>query len=527
MKIRTEGDTAHLTIEGYPDLLACRALPEWRLVGPRHVQTRTVHLIQAGLAVESATQDFGARASHLFDYQRWVLDLALERERFACFLDTGMGKTAVLLEFGRLISEATSGRVLIVAPLAVVPQTIEEARHFYGDLFSVQDLREREDLALWLKGGAGVGITNYEKVDGATEPLAVDGVVLDESAILKNGMGARRTSLVAAFRGVRYKLCCTATPAPNDRIEYAEHAYFLDVVRSTREFLAAFFVNRDGSWQLKHHGRAAFYRHLAGWSVFMRDPGAYGFSDNTTALPPLEVSYPSVALTPDQVQYSARWGRSDQQNLFGAEAGGITSRTKLAQIANGFELDDGAVRRFPSAKPTAIASIVNEDHGDEQVICWVNYDEEGEQLARLIPDGEVLSGRTPRPRRDAAVEAFRHGDGSRVLICKPSMFAHGLNLQSCRVQVFSSMLDSFERWYQSVRRSYRYGQTRPVLIYVPQTPLDEAMTQNVLAKQSVWQADATEQERAYIEVLRPDDTTERRTLVTLPRPEMDREEGKG
>lgn len=519
--------TATLRIEGYDDLLVARSLAEWHFTSedPPIIETTSGNLAVAGLTVAEAIAAHDPFPDFLFDYQQWTVEMALDRERFALFADCGLGKTLMQLEWARQVSK--HGRVLIVAPLQVVPQTIDEARRFYGDDLIVHDVSDRLGLEGWLCDGWGVGITNYEKLDGTDRPLPVAGVVLDESSVLKSSMGSRRTSLMNAFAGVRFKLCCSATPAPNDRVEYAEHAFFLDVVRSTREFLARFFINRDGNWDLKRHGVQDFYRHLASWSVFMRSPAAYGFTENLRSLPAMRVEYPQVALTVEQSEAAREHEKGVQSSLFGATPGGIVSRTKVMQIAHGFRLDGKTIDRFPSKKPATIAELVNVTHGDEQVIVWVTFDEEARQLGELIPDAEVLDGRTSKPRRTQVIESFRSGNAPRVLIAKPSMLGFGLNLQNCRIQVFSTITDSFERFYQAVRRSHRYGQTRPVIIYVPLTALDDAMCQNVMSKEAVWVEDGRRQEQAYIDVLRPADTTERRIVVTSPQAELDRIEGDG
>ena len=521
MILTRKDDRALLGIEDYADLLAVRALPEFHFVDERTVTTAAAHLASIGLDPTVEQPEWLPLADYLFDYQAWTVKLALERERFAIFAMTGMGKTAMQLEWARQILMVIGGRILIVAPLNICAQTRAEAERFYG-YEMVADLTDRRALNEWLASGEGIGITNYEKLDGCSEPLAVTGLVLDESSVLKASMGSRRTSVIAAAKGLRFKLCCSATPAPNDRLEYAEHAYFLDVVRSTREFLAAFFVNRDGEWQLKRHGVSAFYRHLAAWSVFMRDPRAYGFDDHTMDLPALNVHYPRVALTEEQRVSARGWEAGNQPSFFGATPGGITSRTKLVQIANGFELGGEKIRRFLSAKPDTVARIANKTHGDEQVLVWVNYDEEAAQLADLIPEAVVLSGKTKMGDRTDILTAFARGEGPRVLIAKPRMFAHGLNLQSCRIMVFSSMTDSFESWFQAIRRCHRYGQTRPVEVYIPLTELDDAICQNVLSKEATFRQDGELQEAAYVSVLRPSDSTERHLLMTLPQPEIDR-----
>jgi len=526
MIVDVEGRTARLTLEEYPDLLAVRALPEWRFVDDRIVECDRQHLDVIGVADPAPTTEWGPYAGYLFDYQTWIVDRALTIERFAVFADCGLGKTPMQLEWVEQIRRhQPDARALIVAPLNVVAQTIDEHARFYPQSPPIVDCRDRSTLTEWLDSDRpGVAITNYEKIDGTTEPLTVDAVVLDESSVLKQSMGARRTSLMRAFSGVRFKLCCTATPAPNDRVEYAEHAYFLEQVRSTREFLAAYFVNRDGSWQLKGHGREAFWRDLAAWSVFMRHPAAFRFADNLASLPPIRHEYPTVPLSDEQATRARGHERGTQPSLFGVTPGGVTSRTKLMQIANGFTYHGkDPTDTFESAKPAEVARLACDMHGTEQIIVWVNFDVEGDQLAAAIPDSMHLSGKTSKPKRNDVIDQFRRGTGPRVLIVKPSMFGFGLNLQTCRVQIFSTITDSYERFYQAVRRSYRYGQHRPVIIYVPLTPVDEAICQNVLNKQSQWEEDGAQQERAFARVLRPADQTTRRTFVTQPQPELDRD----
>lgn len=514
MKVETLGRLSTLQLECYEDLLTVRGLPEWRFVSDTTIECDSAMLERIGIGEPVADSVWMPYASHLFDYQRWVLDRALERERFAAFLTTGLGKTAIQLEWARQVQASHDGRTLIVCPLNIVAQTIGEAVRFYGETLPIVDLRDSARFREWLKSGHGIGITNYEKLDPIDYKVPVDAVVLDESSVLKNCNGKRRNALMTAFKGCRWKLACSATPAPNDRVEYAEHAYWLETVRSTREFLAAYFVNRDGEWQLKAHGRDAFYKHIASWSVFMIDPKQYRFTHDTD-LPPLTITYPPVKANPVQMEQ----GRAHEKgiaSLFGVTPGGITSRTKMLQIANGFLLTDGKVSRFDSDKPDVVRELAEVTHGDEQVIVWVTFDEEGEALERHIPDSKHLSGRTKTAVRDETIEAFRQGTGPRVLILKPGMFGFGLNLQACRVQVFSSITDSWERFFQCVRRSWRFGQDREVLVYVPLTPFDEAICQNVLNKQATYDADAEEQQRVFIEALRPADSTVR----VKYRPEM-------
>jgi DNA modification methylase len=199
----------------------------------------------------------------------------------------------------------------------------------------------------------------------------------------------------------------------------------------------------------------------------------------------------------------------------------------MMQIAHGFLLEGGAVvERYPTHKPEWISKLVCGDHGDDQVIIWVTFDEEGDELAARIPHSVHLSGKTKPAVRDEIVDRFRAGDPTapRVLILKPSMFGMGLNLQSCAVQVFSTITDSFERYYQCIRRSHRYGQTRPVKVYIPLTQLDDAICRNVMDKQSTFLDDARTLEDAVVGKLRPRDTSEVRVVNPEPQVEIDRTE---
>ena len=523
MLIDRAGTTARITIEDYGDLLACRGLPEWRMIDRHTAECATAHLDLLGVETSTVDPVTYRPTRALFDYQAWIVQRAVERERFAIFATTGLGKTLMLLDWTRAVTNHHKGRTLIVSPLAVIPQTIAEAARFFPRM-TVRDCRDRAALERWLVDGAGVAITNYEKLDDRTEPFPIDAIVLDESSVLKASMGKRRTALIAAAKGIRFKLACSATPAPNDRVEYAEHAFFLDVVRSTNEFLSMFFVNRDEGWELKRHGREAFYRHLASWSVFMVDPRAFRFAGHDTDLPPLDVVYPHVGTTDEQIDRARSWETNEQPSLLGVQVGGVTSRVKMAQIANGFVLVDGKPEWFPAIKPGYVANLANVEHDAEQVIVWVHFDAEGDRLEQLVPGSVHLSGKTNRDKRDAIIEQFRRGEGPRVLILKPSMFGFGLNLQSCRIQIFSTITDSWERWFQAVRRSWRFGQIQPVKIYIPVTPFDQPIVENVMDKQSVYEDDAAAMEAEFVRALRPADSTERRVFVNIPQSEINRKE---
>lgn len=542
--INHDDGTSTLNLERYADLLTIRALPDYRFTAATEVLVDTADLALIGMNAPLVDQTIET-APHLFDYQEWIVRRAVTKERFCVFADTGLGKTAIQLEWARIVTQRHGGRTIILAPLNVCRQTVDEAARFYGATMPVADLTNRADLDAWLAddvpAGGCVGITNYEKFDGKTDDDGIgDGnlkyqqgdvwpvgaVVLDESSMLKS-FGPRKFAVIRAFDGVRYKLACSATPAPNQRTEFAQHALFTGQVRSTTEYLTAYFVNRDGDWEFKPHAFDAWVANLASWAVFVRDPKAWGFADHLADMPPLTELFPQVDLTTEQNEAARRYEHGDQASLFGATPGGITSRTKMMQIAHGFELDSGKIaHRYPTLKPQWVADLVNGQHGDDQVICWVTFDEEGDALADLIgPHARHLSGKTKPADRTDTINAFRNGTGPRVLILKPAMFGFGVNLQACTVQVFSTITDSFERYYQCVRRSHRYGQTKPVTIYVPLTQLDEAICQNVMSKQSTFVTDARTLEDAVVAKLRPADTSEVIVPDTAPMIELDRTEG--
>ncbi len=540
MRITDNGNKSLLDLDDYPDLLLVRALPDYRFVDRARVEVETSDLAALGLVEDNRIHPY-TPAPHLFDYQAWIVARAIERERFAVFALTGTGKTAIQLDWARTVTEIHGGRTLIVAPLAVCPQTIREAQRFYGDTLPVADLTRRADLDEWAVNGSGIGITNYEKFDGRGKLADTDGqgaddvgslkysqgdtmdvqaVVLDESSMLR-GFGSRKFAVVRAFDGCRWKLCCSATPAPNQRTEFAQHALFLGYVRSTTEYLTAYFVNRDGDWEFKAHAFDAWIGNLASWAVFLRDPKRWGFTSEYD-IPDLIEHFPELPLSPAQREHARQHERGDQPSLWGATPGGITSRTKLAQIANGFVLTDNDTLRFESAKPAYVADLANNVHADQRVIVWIKYREEGRILDDLIPDAVVLDGQTQRRYRDETIGAFAAGAGPRVLVAMQSMFSHGLNLQACDVQIFSTQDDSFERRFQSIRRSLRFGRHEPVTVYTPLTELDKAACYNTLNKAAVFEADSTTLEDAMIGRLRPKDTSEVRTVNTDPDVEIDR-----
>ncbi len=388
----------------------------------------------------------------LFPFQRDLVRWSLRKGRAAIFATTGLGKTRMQLEWARL----TGKRTLILAPLAVARQTVRE-----GALIgvSVTYARCQADAA-----PTGITITNYEMLH-AFDPGAFGAVVLDESSILKNFEGKVRTALIAAFKDTPYRLCATATPAPNDIAELANHAEFLGIMSRT-EMLAAFFVHDDEGWRLKGHAREPFYRWLASWGMSLQRPSDLGYSDDGYNLPPLEITACLVPTT------FARPGQ-----LFATDLKGIGDRV--------------AVRRETLTERVKAAADLILSEPDEPWIAWVGLNDEGRELARLITGAVLVEGSDSPDTKADAIERFVAGE-TRVVISKVSIFGFGLNLQRCARMVFVGLSDSYEAYFQAVRRCWRFGQMRPVHAYIVLTEPEEAIYANVCRKQREAEATAAE-----------------------------------
>jgi hypothetical protein len=308
---------------------------------------------------------------------------------------------------------------------------------------------------------------------------------------LKSHYGKWGTRLIQLGKGLEWKLCLTGTPAPNDRIEYANHAVFLDHFPTVNAFLARFFVNRgqtDNRWELKPHALKPFYRALSHWCIFLSNPAVYGWKDNVGTLPPVHVHIHDVDLSEEQREAST----AGTGALF-AMAGGITSRSKLAQIAKGRH--NG--KDIETAKPGFIRELV-ESWPDESTIIWCKYNAEQESIAAQFPDAANISGDTPEEERVELISEFQSGK-RKVLISKPKILGFGLNLQVCTRMVFSTLQDSYEEYHQAVKRANRYGSTVPLNVHLPLTDIERPMVDTVLRKAKMVDQDTAEQEKIFKE----------------------------
>lgn len=476
------------SIRDYERFLKIKGMPKYSLTGTT-AEFPDEYASMLGRKPARRKDDDYTPSDWLFDYQRDISAIAIRKKKYSVFAECGLGKTAIMLEFAKHIASNRTGRFLIVSPLMVVGQTVAEAKRWYGDSLPIRVVRASE-LAEWLRTGTGIAITNYEAITEDLPDSDLTGLALDESSMLKSHYGAWGTRLIRMGKGVEYKLCLTGTPAPNDRIEYANHAVFMDAYPTVNAFLARFFVNRGQTserWELKAHGLAPFYRALSHWCIFLTNPAVYGWRDNCGTLPPIIIHNEQVPLT--AVQRSAFMDMHG--SLFMNEAGGIGMRGKVARLGKGFHKGE----KIDSNKTAFIRTLV-ESWPDESTIIWCKYNAEQDDVVAALPGCGNVSGDTPIEERERIVAEFKAGR-IRALVTKPKILGFGLNLQIVTRQVFSGLQDSYEEFHQAVKRSNRYGSTKPLHVHIPVTELEAPMVETVLAKAHRVQHDTEEQERLF------------------------------
>lgn len=390
----------------------------------------------------------------LFPHQREAVRWAAERGRAATFLDTGLGKTRIQVAWlDRMVGPVGNG--LIICPLSIAQQTIAEAAKLGIGVTYVRSQGEAGD-----RSTSGLYVTNYEMQD-RFDPHLFDAVVLDESSILKNHTGPTRTALIERWGSVPYRLACTATPAPNDHTELANHAEFLGAMRRV-DMLAAFFVHdSDTGWRLKGHAAGPMFRWMSTWAMAARKPS------DITGNPEHDVPYelPELRIHAEVVEHHD----APEGQLFATSLGGVQGRAQVRRAT----LAD-RVRRA--------ADIVGWD--DEQAIAWCGLNEEAETLTDDIGGAAVnLTGSMSPEQKVEIIEAFKAGE-IRVLVTKPSIAGMGLNFQNAARQVFVGLGDSYESYYQAIRRSWRFGQTRPVDVHVVVSELEAEIVANVRRKEA-------------------------------------------
>jgi superfamily II DNA or RNA helicase len=395
--------------------------------------------------------DTEVTATYLKPFQRALTRWALRRGRAAIFAGTGLGKTRMQLEWARVVTECTARPTLVLAPLAVGSQTVAEAKVMAID---ARVVREATDI------GPGINVTNYDRMH-KFDPSAFGAVVLDESSCIKHFESKTLKTLLDAFAQTPFRLCCTATPAPNDWTELGTHAEFLGIC-TRAEMLSEFFVHDGGEtqkWRLKGHAVEAFWRWVATWGALVSHPRDLGFDEPGYDLPPLNIH---EHILPVDASVAKAAGL-----LFVEEAGSLMERRQARKASI-------------TGRVAACAKVVNAEWKEPWVI-WCDLNAESDALAEAIPSAAEIRGSMDTDEKEAALESFARGKVSSV-ISKASITGWGLNWQHCARVAFVGVTDSWESYYQAVRRCWRFGQRRPVEVHIFASEAEGSVVANLKRK---------------------------------------------
>jgi hypothetical protein len=391
----------------------------------------------------------------LFPFQRDIVTMACRVGRFCIWADCGMGKTAMQLEWASQVCQHTGGNVLVLAPLAVSHQTVREGQkfgiacHFASTQADVQP---------------GITVTNYEKL-AHFDPGSFQGVVLDESSILKAYTGKIRNQIIESFAQTPFRLACSATPAPNDHMELGNHAEFIGVMTRT-EMLAMFFVHDGGDtakWRLKGHARDKFWEWVCSWAVTIRKPSDLGYEDGNFVLPALQIQDCTVETPRD-----AKADDAGQMALFAMEARTLSDQRHVRKAS----LD---------LRVAAAATLANSN--TEQWLIWCDLNDESKALTAAIDGAVEVSGSDSDDHKRQSAIDFQDGK-IRVLVSKPSIFGFGLNFQRCHNVAFVGLSHSYEAFYQAIRRCWRFGQQQPVNAHIIYDVAEGRVIDNIRRKEA-------------------------------------------
>ena len=404
------------------------------------LETKRKTIVESGFKAKTLNKN-------LFLFQDHCVRIALQKGKYALFQDCGLGKTIQQLEWAHQVVKHTGKPVLILAPLAVSGQTIAE-----GEKFGIKVHHYTANAT------KGIYITNYDQLDNVDTSI-FSGIVLDESSILKNFEGAIRTQIIESFRNTPYKLACTATPSPNDPMELGNHAEFLNIM-SRNEMLSMFFVHDGGEtakWRIKGHAEKDFYKWVGTWASMLSTPADIGFKMDGFNLPKL-----------NYFEYCIKTDKRDNGRLFNDS---LISATNFNQ----------ELRLTRKARLKQVAELVNAS--DENFIIWIKQNEEGDELKKLLPEAVEVRGNDSREWKEEKLLGFARNE-FRILITKSKIGQFGLNYQNCRNQIFAVLDFSFESLYQSIRRSYRFGQKNEVNIHLITTDTMENVMKSIKTKQA-------------------------------------------
>lgn len=384
---------------------------------------------------------------NLFDFQKDIVKWALRKGRVALFEDTGLGKTLQQLSFADAVQKYTGGKVLILAPLAVSRQTHSEATKFG---IKTKVVESEEDVI------QGINITNYEKVQ-KFDTNQFNCIILDESSILKSYNGKTTLDLIDRFKHIPYKLCCTATPAPNDYIEIGQTVEFLGIMRSS-EMLATFFINdvsHGSGWRLKRHSEIEFYKWMAEWSMMISNPSNLGYDGSKYNLPKLNI-----------IQHILESQTTKENQIVVVAAETLSERREARKDSLKARVEK--VKELVSTMPSCL--------------IWCDYNNESEALKNAIKGGYEIKGSDTPSHKEKGMLGFAEGS-VKYLISKPSICGFGMNWQNCNNMIFCGLSDSYEQFYQAIRREYRFGQNEEVNVHIVISSAEINVLENIKRKE--------------------------------------------
>lgn len=450
------------TIKGYRDFIKCKELPVYKIFGNNVITDELSYAhVFGGEVVKPIEHTTGGS---LFDYQRYILDSALKKERYACFADCGLGKTRIELAWAHDVAKATGKRVLLQCPLAVVEDQQRECESMYG--YRMSNLRRE-------KWSTQVAIINYESTR-ELDMRGVSGFVLDESSILKNGDGKIRKYLTDMVSNVKYRLACSATPSPNDQSEYATHAVWLGYASTLKEYYSRYFRKDGPNWVMKGHAVDAFYNNIASWACYIKSPRSLGFEQGAELDHEpnyiIQRSYPDSKYLPDGVMFAS-----------------TVSMTKMSRVFTSLR-SDKTQERFLHA----IDAIEG-----KRAIVWCNRNPEEQAFAGEL-GATIINGQTPIERRVDIIDAFRSGE-IQYIVSKPRVLGFGVNIPQADAHLYSGYNYSFEEFYQAVRRSHRYGRKGTLDVYVPVSDPETPIWDSVQRKLKTYESDVIELQSRFFE----------------------------
>ena len=390
---------------------------------------------------------------NLYDWQKDISRWALKKGRAALFETCGAGKTCQQLQWADSVVEHTGKPVLILCPLSVAEQTKREADKF--GFKNVKVVREQSQIIL------GTNITNYEILNHF-DCSVFGGVVLDESSCIKNFSGTLRNEIIDTFIATPYRLSCTATPAPNDYMELGNQCEFLGVMSRT-EMLATYFIHDGGNtsqWRLKGHAQEKFWEWLATWACVLTNPSDLGYDGSSFILPPLNTFQHTVKYEENLI--------GDNFSLFAGVAQTLNERRQA--------------RRGSLKDRCKLAADIVAEKPDEQFLLWTDLNAEADELKRIIPGSIEVRGTDSPEYKSEELNKFALGQ-TRVLITKSLIAGYGMNFQTCHNMIFVGISDSWENYFQSVRRCWRYGQTEPVNVHIITSEAEGAVKDNIERKE--------------------------------------------